>query len=76
MERKYIDQSNLVSNTGTTVLIKEARVLPDNDVMIGYQTVCDYKDLNDDNPYITYRKLSEIQLAYNPLAEKEIGENR
>lgn len=71
MEEKYIDESHYVDTHYTTIKIKEVIELPDKDVLIGYQSITEWKDLDIENPIIEYRKLSEIELRYFPEDEKE-----
>lgn len=74
MEKKYIDQSEFKSNSYTFVKIREVIGLPDGDVLLGLQFIYGYGDLDDDKACINYRKLSQIELSYDPKDQDE--ENR
>lgn len=71
IERKYMDESHYVNNSYEIIQIAEAIKLPDNDILIGYRTVCEWADLENENRIIHYRKLSQIELSYNPEDQKE-----
>lgn len=72
---KYIDESFYEDAHAQFGIIRECVVLPDNDVLIGFQIRSDddgsqYDESED--KYIEYYKLSEIRLAYmEPSREDE-----
>lgn len=66
MEQKFSDESHYECDTYTFVKIKEAIELPNKDVLIGYQEIFSSEDLDNENPRIDYKKLSEIDLVYFP----------
>lgn len=72
MENKFIDQSLYKDDHYEHIQIKEAILLPDNDVMIGYRIVYDFDSLGQDwkESIIYYKKLSEIELSYFPDDQK------
>lgn len=70
-EKQFCDESQYESSQASFIIIKEVIELPDKDVLIGYQELFQYSDLEIDNPYIYYVKLSEIVLNYNPEDMKE-----
>ena len=68
IENKFVDQSLYVDARYEQIQIKEAILLPDNDILIGYRTVYDFDSLRrdwDGSP-IYYKKLSDIELSYFP----------
>lgn len=69
MEKKYIDESHYKDNHYILIKIKEAIELPNGDFLIGYIDVSDVEDFwnfDDEKEWINYRKLSEIELCWNP----------
>lgn len=72
MENKYIDQSEFKSSVYQFVMIKEAMELPDGDVLLGLVNIEEWSDLEKiDDKWVNYRKLSQIELAYNPEDQNE-----
>ena len=72
-EKKYIDESHYRDNHYALIKIKEAIELPDGDILIGYIDVSDVEDFwnfDDKNEWINCRKLSEIELCWNPEDDK------
>lgn len=69
MDEKYPDQDHYVSLYYTKIKIVEAIELPDKDILIGYKVICSFDDLDIDRfptlP-IQYRKLSRIELSFDP----------
>lgn len=63
-DQKYVDQSCYEDPVCSYGCIVEAVELPDGDILLGFA------DQNNEGHtsegYITYHKLSEIDLAYNP----------
>ena len=55
------------------VIIKEAIELPDKDLLIGFQEIMCWEDLSEEEPVITYEKLSNVRLRYYP--EDNVEEN-
>lgn len=70
IEEKWSDQSQYVSNECMHVTIKEAIELPDGDILLGLQYISEFDDITKDK-YIEYKKLSQIELAFNPEDMKE-----
>jgi hypothetical protein len=69
-EQKFRDESVYVNDCYDDVKIREVVQLQD-DLLIGVQFITDTDDLDDDNYRIQYYKLSDIELAYNPITESE-----
>ena len=67
----FMDESWYESPTCSLGIIKECVVLPNNDILIGFLSVNDDDDL-DLPPYIDYRRLSEISLAYSAMDQREL----
>ena len=65
LSQKYTDQSRYVSDFFQKIIIKEAIELPDKDILIGYISIEDIDD-NNEEACITYKKLSQIELTYCP----------
>lgn len=72
IDNKFIDQSLYKDDHYEHIQIKEAILLPDNDVLIGYRTVYDFDSLGQDwkGSVINYKKLSEIELSCFPDDQK------
>lgn len=73
MEKKYIDESHYKDNHYRFIKIKEVIELPDGDILIGFIDVTfaeDFEGYDEDKEWINYRKLSEIELAWNPEDNK------
>lgn len=72
MENKFVDQSLYKENHYEHIQIKEAILLPDDDMLIGYRTVYDFDSLEQDwkESVIYYKKLSEIELSCFPDDQK------
>lgn len=66
MDQKYTDQSEYKDAHYSFVKIKEAVKLPDGDVLLGVQFIYDCEDLENKNPQIYYKKLSQLELSYDP----------
>lgn len=62
----FSDESIYEDDICDYIKIREAIELPDGDILLGLQTIEDSSDLEDENLYLTYCKLSQIELAYNP----------
>ena len=60
-DEKFSDESVYVDDICKYVMIKELIELPDGDLLIGFQ---DTDDIDSDNLYLKYYKLSEIRLDY------------
>lgn len=71
IEKKYIDQSEFKDTHYEFVKIKECVELPDGDVLLGLQFILDLEDLSNEDPIINYRKLSQIELLYDPADKDE-----
>lgn len=67
-EKKYMDQGEYVDSHAELGIIREAIILPDNDVLIGFYRVSEAINQEADE-YISlnYYKLSEIRLDYHPV---------
>lgn len=57
------------NNIGTVGMIKEAVLLPDNDILLGIAQDMELTD-GDRNYYMDYYKLSEIHIVYNQYQER------
>ena len=66
MGEKYVDQSHYVDDVCSHVQVREVYALPDGDLMLGLSYVSEWEDVSDKNPYIEYRSLSQIDLAWCP----------
>lgn len=62
----FSDESIYEDDECDYVKIREAIELPDGDILLGLQTIEDSEDLDDKDSYLTYERLSRIELAYNP----------
>ena len=72
MEQKYIDECVYEDTHAHTGIIREAIVLPDNDLLLGfYIPCCDTVDEEDEYKHIDYYKLSEIRMEYRPVDMEE-----
>ena len=71
-EKKYIDECVYEDTHANTGIIREAIVLPDNDLLLGfYIPCCDTVDEEDEYKHIDYYKLSEIRMEYRPVDMEE-----
>ena len=71
-EKKYIDECVYGDPHAHTGIIREAIVLPDNDLLLGfYIPCCDTVDEEDEYKHIDYYKLSEIRMEYRPVDMEE-----
>ena len=71
-EKQYIDECVYEDTHADTGIIREAIVLPDNDLLLGfYIPCCDTVDEEDEYKHIDYYKLSEIRMEYRPVAMEE-----
>lgn len=70
-EKAYMDETVYTSSEPKFVKIREVIELPDKDVLLGYQEIFCWDDLDEGNPRIDYKKLSEIELSYYPADMKE-----
>lgn len=71
-EKKYIDECVYEDTHAHTGIIREAIVLPDNDLLLGfYIPCCDTVDEEDEYKHIDYYKLSEIRMEYRPVDMEE-----
>lgn len=68
IERKYMDQEVYEDTYSHTGIIREAIILPDNDVLLGFYILCD-DTIDEEDPYrhMEYFKLSEIRMDYHPV---------
>lgn len=72
MEKKYFDQSEYEDTHCQTGIIREAIVLPDNDILLGFYIMCaDTVDEEDPYRHLSYYKLSEIRMEYRPVDMEE-----
>ena len=71
-EKKSIDECVYEDTHAHTGIIREAIVLPDNDLLLGfYIPCCDTVDEEDEYKHIDYYKLSEIRMEYRPVDMEE-----
>ena len=61
IEAKYIDQDEYTSTSYDYGIIKQAIELPDKDVLLGIQTLCEPYDIPEEIN-LTYYKLSELRI--------------
>lgn len=54
------------------IKIKKAIELPDGDILIGFQEIIEWtqEEINEENVYLHYRKLSELKFDYCPEDQK------
>lgn len=71
MEKKYTDQSEFKDTHYKFVKIKEVIELPDSDLLLGLHFIYELSDLENKEVCINYRKLSQIELLYNPKDQDE-----
>ena len=71
-EKKYIDQGEYVDSHADLGIIREAIILPDNDILLGFYRATEaiYQD-TDEYRLLSYYKLSEIRLDYHPVDMEE-----
>ena len=71
-EQKYIDQGEFEDYHAQTGIIKEAIILPDNDLLLGFYIILDTTvDEVDEHRHLQYYKLSEIRMEYRPVDMEE-----
>ena len=70
-ELKAIDETFYENPEAMFIMIREAVVLPDGDILLGIESIDGYtkKELETEKKYIEYYKLSEIELAYSEKDE-------
>lgn len=66
IDEKYIDQSHYIDDECSYVQVREVYTLPNGDLMLGISHVFEWEDIFDRKPYIEYRRLSQIDLSWNP----------
>ncbi len=72
MEKKYMDECVYEDTHAQTGIIREAIVLPDNDLLLGFYIPCtDTVDEEDEYKHLDYYKLSEIRMEYRPVDMEE-----
>lgn len=68
MEKKYMDQGEYEDSHCHSGIIREAIVLPDNDILLGFYIMGnDTVDEEDPYQHLEYYKLSEIRMNYSPV---------
>ena len=71
-EQKYIDQGEYEDYHANLGIIREAIVLPDNDLLLGfYVPGTETADEEDEFMHLDYYKLSEIRMKYRPVDMEE-----
>ena len=71
-EMMYTDQDVYEDYHANTGIIKEAIVLPDNDLLLGFYIITDTTaDEIDAQRQLQYYKLSEIRMEYRPVDMEE-----
>lgn len=71
-EKKYMDETQYEDTHATVGIIREAIVLPDGDLLLGFAIITDdVADTTDEYRHLDYYKLSEIRLAHYPRDFKE-----
>lgn len=71
-EQKYMDQGEFEDYHAHTGIIKEAIILPDNDLLLGFYIITDTTaDEIDEYRHLQYYKLSEIRMEYRPVDMEE-----
>ena len=72
MEQKYIDQGEFEECHAKLGIIREAIVLPDDDLLLGfYIPGTETADEEDEYKHLDYYKLSEIRMEYRPADMEE-----
>lgn len=66
----FSDESIYEDDICDYVKIREAIELPDGDILLGLQTIEDSKDLDNEDSYLSYYRLSQIELTYSPDDQK------
>ena len=71
-EKMYLDQDVYEDCHAHTGIIKEAIVLPDNDLLLGFYIIAG-TTAEEEDPYrhLEYYKLSEIRMEYRPVDLEE-----
>lgn len=71
-EQKYIDQGEFEDYHAQTGVIKEAIILPDNDLLLAFYIISDTSvEEVDEHRHLQYYKLSEIRMEYRPVDMEE-----
>ena len=71
-EQKYMDQGEFEDYHAHTGIIREAIILPDNDLLLGFYIISDTTaDEVDEYRHLQYYKLSEIRMEYRPVDMEE-----
>lgn len=71
-EQKYIDQGEYEDYHAKLGIIREAIVLPDYDLLLGfYIPGTETADEEDEFKHLDYYKLSEIRMEYRPVDMEE-----
>ena len=71
-EQKYMDQGEFEDYHANTGIIREAIILPDNDLLLGFYIISDTTaDEIDEYRHLQYYKLSEIRMEYRPVDMEE-----
>lgn len=55
----------------TSIFIHEVIELPDKDILIGFQEISFFEDLEIEEPNIKYERLSNMKLCYYPDDQRE-----
>ena len=75
LERKFSDESLYEDTMAKHGFIREAIVLPDNDILLGFAELFEsVDDLNEEYRSLSYYKLSEIRMSFYPIDADEFGE--
>lgn len=74
-EEKFIDETIYEDEHCSFGRIIEVSPLPDGDVLLAFQVDTNYEEGNKDIDYVTYHKLSEIQLDWSKQDQVEYEPN-
>lgn len=71
-EKKYFDECQYEDTHAQTGIIKEAIMLPDKDLLLGFYVIAGTTaDEVDEYRHLEYYKLSEIRMEYRPVDMEE-----
>ena len=75
LEHKFFDESVYEDTTAKHGFIREAIILPDNDIILGIAELFEsVADLRDEYRSLSYYKLSDLRICFYPIDADEFGE--
>lgn len=67
----FIRPDKTMTNYYTSIIIHEIIELPDKDVLIGFQDLSFWEDIEKEEPALRYERLSNMKLHYVPEDNKK-----